>query len=114
MEVQSIEIRLYENTKGRVPFSEWLKSLKDKRTRAMIRTRLIRVRLGNLGDFRVLGSGVSELRFTFGPGYRIYFGQEGNRTVLLLCGGDKGSQAQDIRKAKEYWVDYRRDENAKK
>jgi len=63
------------------------------------------VELGNLGDVGPVGGGVSELRFHFGPGYRIYFGQEGTQIIVLLLGGDKGSQTKDIRLAQEYWAD---------
>jgi putative addiction module killer protein len=63
---------------------------------------------GNLGDNRNLGEGVHELRIDYGPGYRIYFGLESNRVVLLLIGGDKSGQAKDIVKAKEFWADYKR------
>lgn len=66
-----------------------------------------RVEAGNLGDYRSVGEGIFELRIDYGPGYRIYFGQIGITIVLLLCGGDKSTQEQDIRKAIEYWEDYR-------
>lgn len=114
MESQPREIHLYVTREGKVPFSEWLRSLKDGRARAIIRARLIRIRLGNLGDCRSVGNGVFELRIDFGPGFRVYFGQEGNRTVILLWGGDKGSQEKDILKAKRHWSDYRSRENAQK
>lgn len=114
MESQPRDIELSVIPEGKVPFSEWLKSLKDSRARAIVRARLIRVRLGNLGDCRSVGNGVSELRIDFGSGFRVYFGQEGNDVVVLLCGGDKASQKKDIRKAKEYWSDYRSRENAEK
>ena len=74
--------------------------------RALIRKRLNRVRMGNLGDCRSVGDGVKELRIAFGPGYRVYFGEDGETIVVLLCGGDKSSQEADIRRAKEYWIDY--------
>jgi putative addiction module killer protein len=91
---------------------EWLNSLKDVKGKAKIKERLKRVRLGNLGDYRSLGEGVFELRINYGPGYRVYFGQVGEIIVLLLCGGDKSSQEKDIRKAQEYWIDYRSQDNA--
>ena len=75
--------------------------------RACIRTRLDRVALGNLGDCEPVGEGVSELRIAFGPGYRVYFAQDGDTIVLLLCGGDKSTQVKDIKRAKEYWADYK-------
>lgn len=61
---------------------------------------------GNLGDVKSVGDGVHELRLAFGPGYRIYFGADGDELIILLCGGDKGSQDKDIRKAKEFLADY--------
>ena len=85
---------------------DWLNALKDARTRARIRRRLDRVRLGNLGDYQSVGEGVYELRLFFGPGYRIYFGARDDTIVLLLCGGDKSTQSKDIKRAKSYWKTY--------
>lgn len=107
MEVQPKEIRNYLTADGRSPYDEWLDSLRDRRAKAKIRARLDRVEDGNLGDRKSVGEGVFELRIDYGPGYRIYFGQEGSTIILLLCGGDKSTQAQDIQKAQEYWEDYR-------
>ncbi len=73
----------------------------------MIKARLDRIELGNSGDCRHVGDGVNELRIDFGPGYRVYFGQEGDMIVLLLCGGAKRTQRSDIARAKAYWKDYR-------
>lgn len=114
MEAQPREIQNYLTIDGRSPFEEWLDSLRDIRAISQIDNRLRRVKLGNLGDYRSVGEGVFELRIDCGPGYRIYFGQVGKTIVLLLCGGDKSTQAQDIGKAKEYWKDYERRENANK
>jgi putative addiction module killer protein/probable addiction module antidote protein len=69
--------------------------------------RLRRVRLGNLGDCKPVGEGVSELRIKTGPGYRLYFGQDGGTLVVILCGGNKATQRKDIADAKRYWSDYR-------
>jgi putative addiction module killer protein len=102
------ELRIYVTKDGREPFSEWLASLRDIRARAKIRVRLDRVSLGNIGDCHTVGEGVQELRIDYGPGYRIYFGQEGATIVLLLCGGDKSTQSRDIETAKRYWNEYRR------
>jgi putative addiction module killer protein len=99
-------ILIYERTDGRCPFLDWLTGLKEIKTRAAIRARLDRVRLGNLGDSKSVGDGVHELRISFGPGYRVYFGQDGLLLVVLLCGGDKGSQKRDIAKAKTLWREY--------
>ena len=102
-----MEIRIYTTSDGRAPFSEWLDSLRDRRGQAVIAARVDRVQLGNFGDCRSIGGGVSELRIHFGPGYRVYFGQDGGEIVLLLCGGAKQTQPRDIAKAKVYWGDYR-------
>ena len=69
--------------------------------------RINRVRLGNFGDCKPVGGGVLELRMTFGPGYRVYLACEGQSVVLLLCGGDKGSQDRDIERARQHWNEYR-------
>ena len=69
--------------------------------------RINRVRLGNFGDCKPVGGGVLELRMTFGPGYRVYLAREGQSVVLLLCGGDKGSQDRDIERLRQHWNEYR-------
>jgi putative addiction module killer protein len=102
-----VELRVYTGSDGREPFTEWLRGLRDRATRGRIRQRIARIRLGNLGDARSVGEGVHELRIHLGPGYRIYFGREGDAVVILLCGGDKGSQDRDIQRAHEYWHDHR-------
>jgi putative addiction module killer protein len=102
------DIQIYVTEGGRTPFSEWLASLRDTKARAKIRVRLDRVSLGNLGDCHGVGDGVQELRIDYGPGYRVFFGQVGSTIVLLLCGGDKSTQANDIEQAKRYWNEYRR------
>ncbi|MBD2414593.1 addiction module protein [Nostoc calcicola FACHB-389] len=112
MEVQPREIRNYLTPDGKNIFDDWLYSLRDQRAKAKIRARLDRVENGNLGDCKSLGEGVFELRIDYGPGYRIYFGQEGITIIILLCGGDKSTQEQDIGKAQEYWKDYRSRDNA--
>jgi putative addiction module killer protein len=114
VEAQPREIRNYLTEDGRSPFEEWLDALRDTRAIDKIEKRLKRVALGNFGDYRSVGEGVYELRIDYGPGYRVYFGQVGSTIVLLLCGGDKSTQEQDILRAKEYWRDYERSENPKK
>jgi putative addiction module killer protein len=106
MESKSKELLEYITADGKCPFDEWLKSLKDIRARALIRVRLNRIILGNYGDCKSVGDGVSELRIDFGPGYRIYFGQDGAILIILLCAGSKKSQRKDINLAKRYWADY--------
>lgn len=100
------KILTYVTTEDRCPFDEWLDGLKDNKAIAQIQKRLIRVGLGNLGDYKSVGGGVSELRIHHGSGFRVYFGQQGNELVILLCGGDKSSQDKDIMLAQEYWTDY--------
>lgn len=82
-------------------YHEWYEHLKDKRAKARIDVRIRRVSLGNFGDVRPVGKGVSELRIDYGPGYRVYFTQHGNTLVILLCGGEKSTQAKDIQQAHE-------------
>ena len=81
-------------------FIEWLTGLRDIQARARIAKRIDRIAQGNLGDAKPVGDGVGELRFDIGPGYRIYYARRGNVVVMLLCGGDKDSQARDIERAK--------------
>ncbi|MFB8791514.1 MAG: type II toxin-antitoxin system RelE/ParE family toxin [Potamolinea sp.] len=114
MEAQPREIQNYLTAEGRNPFEEWLDSLRDTRAVDKIEKRLKRVGSGNLGDYRSVGEGVCELKIDYGPGYRVYFGQIGSTIVLLLCGGDKSTQEQDIIKAREYWRDYERRKDANK
>ncbi len=102
-----MELEIYQNRNGNEPFIEWISAIRDKVTAARIRSRLRRIEKGgNLGDHRSVGDGVFELRLQFGSGYRIYFGKIGDDTILLLRGGDKGSQRQDIVKAKIDWKTY--------
>lgn len=96
-------LRNYVSPTGKAPFLEWLHGLKDSVTRVRIRRRLDRLELGNFGDCKSVGDGVSELRLSFGAGYRIYFAEHDHDIIILLCGGDKGSQKQDIKTAKLYW-----------
>ncbi|RYE82121.1 MAG: type II toxin-antitoxin system RelE/ParE family toxin [Hyphomicrobiales bacterium] len=81
-------------------FAEWLAALSDRNARARIEIRIDRLALGNAGDVKPVGGGVSELRIAYGPGYRVYFVQRGDLLVILLCGGDKPSQDRDIGLAK--------------
>lgn len=82
-------------------YRQWFSKLKDLRAKARIDVRIRRLSLGNPGDVRPVGSGISELRIDYGPGYRVYFKQTGSEIVVLLCGGDKSSQGKDIERAKE-------------
>ncbi|MBC8509809.1 MAG: type II toxin-antitoxin system RelE/ParE family toxin [Anaerolineales bacterium] len=98
----------YLTESGRNPFRKWLEGLRDRQARAKIRVRLNRIRLGNFGDCKSVGRGVSELRISYGPGYRVYFGRKGNLVVILLYGGNKKTQSKDIALAQEYWADFLR------
>jgi putative addiction module killer protein len=81
-------------------YADWIKKLKDFRAQARIADRIDRLAAGNPGDVKPVGEGVSELRVNYGPGYRVYFIREGSVVYVLLCGGDKSSQDNDIRLAK--------------
>lgn len=80
-------------------FDVWLRGLRDIRARARIEARILRLSQGNPGDVKPVGSGVSELRIDYGPGYRVYFTRRGRLVILLLCGGDKRTQDSDIEHA---------------
>ena len=80
-------------------FDRWLSGLRDRRAMARIAARLDRMAAGNPGDVQPVGEGVSELRINYGPGYRVYFIQQGPVLIILLCGGDKSTQSKDIKQA---------------
>ena len=80
-------------------FEKWFSELKDRQAQARITARISRLSLGNAGDVKPVGSGVSEMRIGYGPGYRVYYQQRGETIALLLCGGDKGTQDRDIKQA---------------
>ena|SRR5688572_13144360 len=101
----SFVVREFLDDSGRSPFRQWLVAL-DLVTRARVQARVLRFETGNLGDHKQLGEGVWEARLDFGPGYRIYFGRSGRDLVLLLLGGDKGSQVKDIKQAKTFWATF--------
>ena len=82
-------------------YSRWFRGLRDRQARARIDNRIRRLSLGNPGDVRPVGEGVSEIRIDYGPGYRVYFVQRGGALIVLLAGGDKDSQERDIRRAQE-------------
>ena len=82
-------------------FDSWLRELRDIRARARIEARILRLAMGNAGDAKSVGAGVSEMRIDYGPGYRMYFTRRGRSVMLLLCGGDKRTQTTDIELAIE-------------
>jgi putative addiction module killer protein len=108
LENQPRELLYYVTLNDRVPFREWYSGLKSMDSKVSVQSRLARLRRGLLGDCKPVGRGVLELRIFMGPGYRVYFGQQGDSLILLLCGGDKNSQSKDIRLAHAYWDDYLR------
>jgi putative addiction module killer protein len=103
-------IKIYQKDNGTCPFVAWLEAL-DATVRHRIKSRLARVALGNLGEYKRLGDDINELKFKFGSGYRVYFSEVDNAIVLLLYGGDKKTQAKDIKIAKAYLKDYLQGEN---
>ena len=87
-------------------FNKWLEALRDTVGRARILDRIDRVREGHFGETKPVGDGVSELKFKFSPGYRVYYIRQGDTVVILLCGGDKSSQDKDIKRAKRIAQEY--------
>lgn len=98
----------YQTVEGRDVFGQWLTGLCDLKARARIATRIDRLAAGNLGDCRQLAHGVAKLRVDYGPGYRVYFARAGEVVLLLLGGGDKRSQQEDIARAVDCLMDYKR------
>jgi len=98
----------YQTEDGRVPFTEWLNGLRDKVAQARVRMRLRTAEAGNLGDSEPVGEGVIEMRVHVGAGYRVYYGRHGKNVVVLLWGGDKSTQQTDIKRAKDYFADWKR------
>ncbi len=101
-----MKLTVYETADGRCPFNEWFDGL-SAAAAVKVTTALARMELGNFGDMKSVGQGVSERRLTFGPGYRIYFGRDGDELVILLCGGTKKRQSKDIETAKALWDEYK-------
>ena len=99
------EIVEYLEEEGGNPFRKWTSGLRDGKGRGAIRNRINRLVTGNFGDCGPVGQGVHELVIDFGPGYRVYFGEDGTK-VVLLGGGDKSTQSADITRAKQRWSDY--------
>jgi putative addiction module killer protein len=100
------QIVFYADADGNEPFQIWIDALRDIQGRRRIIKRIFRVQQGNYGDVESIGEGLSELRLFFGPGYRVYFGEDADNIVIILCGGDKSSQNRDIENAKAYWLEY--------
>lgn len=103
---EPFELLYYQRTGGRLPYREWLETIRDPLAFAAIQSRTDRLKRGLFGDCEPVGEGVWELRIDAGPGYRVYYARSGKQVVILLCGGDKRKQKADIKRAKEYWSDY--------
>jgi putative addiction module killer protein len=102
-----IEVREYVDARGRSPYRDWLVKL-DAATIARVIAAVLRMEGGNFSAAKAVGNGVSELRLDFGPGYRVYFGKDGERLVILLAGGTKKRQHADIESAHTLWAEYKR------
>ncbi|MGA2132879.1 MAG: type II toxin-antitoxin system RelE/ParE family toxin [Bryobacteraceae bacterium] len=107
MEAKERKVLSYKSPDGRIHYRAWRSSLNDEDTGVAVDVRVTRLSAGNLGDSRPIGSGVFESRIDFGPGYRVYYGTDGDE-VILLCGGNKSTQDADIVRAQKYWKDYKR------
>ena len=106
-EIQRKTVIIYRDEYGNEPYTDWLSSLKDQKTKERIKVRIRRLESGLYGNCEPVCEGVLELRLFFGPGYRVYFCEEEINTVILLSGGDKGTQKRNIKTAKEYWKEYK-------
>jgi putative addiction module killer protein len=102
-----IDVRGYLDGSGRKPFESWFEAL-DSMAAAKVTVALTRIEQGNLSNAKGVGAGVHEYRIDFGPGYRVYFGRDGDRIVILLGGGTKKRQEKDIQAARTYWADSKR------
>jgi putative addiction module killer protein len=101
-----LDVREYIDGVGRSPFTKWLHAL-NVEAAAKVATALERIADGNLSNVKAVGNGVLDYRIDSGPGYRIYFGRDGDQLIILLAGGVKKRQQEDIRRAKVNWKDYR-------
>ena len=101
-----MQILEYLDPDGESPYRDWFESF-NAQAAAKVTVALTRVELGNLSNVKGVGAGVQEFRIDFGPGYRVYFGREGEALVILLTGGTKKRQQRDIDRAHAYWQDYK-------
>ncbi len=101
-----IRVAEYLDAAGRSPFGGWFDGL-DVQAAVKVRRSVARMEFGNFGDAKPVGKGVIERRIDFGPGYRIYFGRDGDELVILIAGGTKKRQQKDIETAQSYWADYK-------
>ena len=106
MQIKRRRLRNYSKVDGNEPFREWIRQLRDKKAQAIIAQRIERLRLGNLGDSKRIDKGLYELRIHYGPGYRVYYTIFQDSIVILLCGGFKKTQQQDIGRAQNFCEDF--------
>jgi putative addiction module killer protein len=102
-----IEVRYYVTEEGRSPYADWFSFL-DPVARAKVAAAIVRIGQGNMSNIKSVGNGVFEYRINFGPGYRVYFGREGDIVVILITGGTKKRQQRDIDAAADLWRAYKR------
>lgn len=100
-------IKEYLTLDGKSSFSKWFEEL-NPTAAAKVRTTIARIELGNFSNAKSLGSGVWEIKIDFGPGYRVYYGKDGENIIILLAGGTKNRQQQDIEKAKKLWIEFKK------
>jgi putative addiction module killer protein len=105
--MSEIIIKILENSDGNSYFEKWFYAIKDKSIRRRILVRIKRLEIGNFGDWKNVGEGVYDLRMSFGAGYRVYFGRHGDRVIVILGGGDKSTQTQEIFNAQALWRIYK-------
>ena len=101
-----IEVKAYTKATGAEPIGEWLKSIKDTKTKSIIMKSLTKLQTGLIGNTAPVGEGVMEIKIHYSEGYRIYYAYHNNELIILLCGGSKSSQKRDIARAKEYWKEH--------
>lgn len=104
MRIKERNVQYFYTSLEKSPIKDWLKSIKDGATLAILYKRIRQASLGNFGDFKSVGSGVFEMRINYGPGLRIYYGVHNDEIILLLMGGSKRTQDSDIKKAKANWI----------
>lgn len=107
MQIKQRDVQYYETPNGKLPAKEWLLSIKDNLTQAILYKRIRQAGLGQFGKTRNLGSGLNELKIDYGPGFRIYYGIHEDKLILILMGGSKRTQDSDIKKARVYWLEWK-------
>ncbi len=98
----------YMASDGKSVFQGWFRKLRDGTAKFKITRRLTQAKRGNFGDTKPVGQGVHEMRIDYGPGYRVYYANDGDMIIVLLCGGDKSTQNEDPKRAENYWATYKK------